>query len=82
MEVQRNHNGPRGFAMAISGMKSPHDVFNCPKRDNLWHKQVVTLRVEARETASRKLRDMLLDEADEILQTKHPSLGRFTERGA
>lgn len=67
---RRNVNGPRGFAMAMSGSKSPHDVYSCPLRDEDWHQQVVALRREASGTSSKKLETMLLEEAEEVLSNR------------
>jgi hypothetical protein len=65
--------GARGFAQAIGGGGSYHDSYHCPNREKPWHKQVVALREEARKTSSRKLTEMLREEADEVLATKTPT---------
>ena len=75
MDVKRNVNGPRGSVQAMSGGKSPHDVFTCPHREEQWHEQVVALRKEAKKTPSAKLEKLLLEEAEEILQSKECTKG-------
>lgn len=70
MECKRNCHGPRGWAMAMSGSKSYYDCFSCPHRGELWHKQVVKLRSAVRDTPSRKLADLFLEEVNEILDTR------------
>ncbi len=70
MKCRRNVNGPRGFAMAMSGSKQLHDSFDCPHREQDWHKQAVALREEARATASAIFQTALEKEADEIVSTR------------
>jgi len=70
MIEERNVNGPRSWAQAMGGGKSPHDVFECPHQEEQWHKQVVGLRREAGNSISKKLADIMLEEAEEILSSK------------
>jgi len=70
MDERRGCNGPRGFAQAMCGGKSPYDDFSCPHRKEQWHQQVVALRDEAGKTASAKIATALLAEADEIASTR------------
>ena len=70
MDVKRGVLGPRGFAQAMSGGGSRHDVYTCPHLEEDWHNQVLNLNQEARDTASARLTDILLQEAEEILQTR------------
>jgi len=70
MEVFRNALGPRGFAQAMGGGKSPHDAYTCPHRGEDWHEQVVALRQEAKKTPSMRLAKIMLEEAGDILETK------------
>lgn len=74
MDEMRNVEGPRSFVMAMSGRKSLHDTFLCPHSKDKWHKQVVALRAKARKSISRNLRDLLLSEAAEVLESKTPTL--------
>lgn len=67
---RRNVNGPRGFVMAMSGSKSLHDVYECPHRKEDWHLQVVALRREAAQTSSLLIENMLLKEAEQVLETR------------
>jgi hypothetical protein len=73
MNERRNVNGPRGFAMALSGSKELHDVFICPLRTEHWHIQAKKLREEARDTVSGKLAQMFMEEADEIISIRTPT---------
>lgn len=70
MDETRNCNGPRGWAMAMTGGKSPHDSFFCPHREEQWHRQVVALRQEAKNSVSGKIAAMLEAEAEEIMSTR------------
>ena len=76
MDCKRDCYGPRGFVMAISGSKSAYDQYECPNREETWHKQVISLRKEKRKTASTAI-EMLLDaEIETVLElrqhTKEP----------
>jgi len=70
MHVERACYGPTSSIMAMGGSKRHYDFFDCPLREELWHKQVSKLRDEARQTYSSKIRKILLEEADEVLATK------------
>ena len=70
MIMKRGCYGPRSFSSAMGGFKSYYDSFTCPDRDKNWHRQVVAIRDEARDTSSKKLERMLLKEAKEILAKK------------
>lgn len=70
MNETRNCNGPRGWIMAMTGSQSPYDFFCCPHREEPWHRQVVALRHEARNSASTKMAVMLEEEAEEIMSTR------------
>lgn len=74
MEVTRNVNGPRGFAMAMAGSKSLHDVFCCPLRDELWHKQATKLREAARSSFSAKLAAIYTEEAEQVIAERKPTV--------
>jgi len=74
MTEHRNCDGPTSFVMSISGSKRKHDAFYCPHRNKDWHKQVVAIRNEARDTSSLRLKNMLLDEADEVLESRKATM--------
>ena len=81
MRDKRDCYGPTSSIMAMSGSKRKYDSFICPLRDEDWHKQVVALRNEARNTASMKHKEMLLDEADEVLLTRKATMDVGPLRG-
>lgn len=70
MDEKRGCNGPRGFAMAMSGSKSPYDSWTCPNREEPWHQQVVALRNAMRETPSAKIALIMAEEVGEILSVR------------
>lgn len=70
MLVERDCYGSTSSIMAMSGSKRKYDFFQCPLRENLWHKQVIALRRKAMESCSANLREVLLLEADEVLKNK------------
>ncbi len=80
MNEIRDCNGPRGFAMAMSGSKSLHDYFSCPNMDDEWHKQVVLLRKEARESNSNAITTILLAEAEQVCCNRKPTKDKVFNR--
>jgi len=69
-EEHRNVNGPRGFAMAMSGSKSPHDAWYCPCYNERWHEQAEKLLDLAHSTPSKSLEGIYLQEAAEIIENR------------
>jgi hypothetical protein len=75
MIVRRNVLGPTGFAeaMLVQSGQSPghlHDAFRCEDREEHWHRQAKAIRDQARESPSKRLADLLIEEANEIVRTR------------
>ena len=70
MTVTRNVSGPTSFAAAMGRLHRLHDSFVCPSRDEDWHIQAKKLIQMAQETPSKRLEEMFLFEAQEILFKK------------
>ena len=75
MAVERNVLGPTGFAEAMlvrNGQSEGHlhDTFWCEDREKDWHQQAKAIRKQADETPSKRLADLLYEEADEIVRTQ------------
>lgn len=75
MSVKRNVLGPIGFAEAMlvrNGQSKGHlhDEFWCEDREESWHRQAKAIRDNALETPSKRLTDLLNEEADEIVRTR------------
>ena len=66
-DVSRNVHGPTGFAAAIGGLAKLHDAFDCPHSDTAWHEQAVNLAMQSEETASKRLRDLIRLDLQELL---------------
>jgi|SRR3990167_3199607 len=47
MDVERNVNGPTGFAEVMYGGKHLHDRFFCPFYSESWHKEIEALKYKA-----------------------------------
>lgn len=75
MDVERNVHGATGFAEAMAKSGHDHDLFTCVAREEMWHKQVYQLYEAGRESPSKRIENIMLDEAREILnnhkETKH-----------
>lgn len=74
MNEERACYGPTSSIMAMGGSKRHYDFFDCPDRQQLWHKQVVALRNKAGSTPSGRLKRMFLEEAEEILEKKEATV--------
>ncbi|MEK7637836.1 MAG: hypothetical protein AAB375_00180 [Patescibacteria group bacterium] len=70
MSVERNVLGPTSWAEAMGRKKHLHDEFRCPHLQSRWHQQAVTLLREARNTASERIRAIIISEAEEIVASK------------
>ncbi len=75
MTVKRNVLGATGFveAMAIQAGQTKghlHDKFVCKDREKSWHQQARAIRKMASESPSKRLADLLTEEADEIVRTR------------
>lgn len=68
MNVDRNCFGPRCMAEAMQKIGSHYDKFVCPCADNEWHKRVVDIRNEIKQTASLKLQNLLQSEVNELIE--------------
>lgn len=67
MVVRRNVLDATGWAQAMSGKKTLHDHFWCPHFEEKWHEKAERILKESEETASEKIRSILLSEVNEIL---------------
>jgi hypothetical protein len=68
MKVKRNVFSATGFVEAIGGGKHLHDSFICPDITKSWHRRILSLRNEARDTKSNRIKKILEEEILEILQ--------------
>lgn len=81
MDVRRGSNGPRGWAEAMGRNARPdreypptHDVFTCPHIEEGWHRQVLDLHREQKNTKSSIVRRIINSEIETILMTRQPTL--------
>ena len=70
MLVKRNVLGPTSFAGAMGGTKHLHDSFRCLHYEEDWHEHVVKMMSEARNTKSRRIRAIIVQEIKEVLSTR------------
>lgn len=82
MSATRNVLGPTSFAEAMAVRFGPsdghlHDEFGCNDRDETWHRQAKAIQIQARESASQRLSDLLTEEADELVRTRKHTKENF-----
>jgi hypothetical protein len=73
MAVIRNVVEPRSFAEAIGNLKSEHDTFICKNSYKDWHQKALDILQEAEKTSSEKLKEMLKNQAKEIIENRNQS---------
>lgn len=67
-EAEFDVYGPRSWIQSIRGSKYYYDYYFCPNIKEKWHKQVVDLRKEKKNTASSVIKDILEEEINTILE--------------
>lgn len=70
MEEHLDCYGPISFVESMAGSKHHHDLFICSDREEKWHKQVVALRKEKKNTASVVISSILEQEIKVVLDTQ------------
>jgi len=70
LDVIRDVLGPRSSIGAMFGHKSRHDSFCCPNAGDKWHDQALALLEMAYKTPSKVFEEMLLKEAEAIIQSR------------
>jgi len=65
--VEHNINGPTCYAAAMSGSKCLHDRATCPYSDMEWHEEARELMNEMRDTHSKRVRDLIEADLEELL---------------
>jgi len=80
MTVARDVVGPTGWAHAMTIRAGQakgrlHDEFHCERAEAAWHRQALALRQQAEQTPSKRLADLLTEEADEVVRTKAATRG-------
>ena len=70
MNVKRNVLGPTGWAEAMAKRKHRYDSFTCPYYEKDWHKKIINLINEARNTSSSNIIKIIEKEIYKILRTK------------
>ena len=70
MNVTRDVNGPTSWGGAMAKISHLHDSFVCPHIDDMWHLQAEKLHELAKETPSKVIEQLLLDEAKDIISKR------------
>ena len=67
MTEKRDCFGPTGWAEAMGKHGHAYDQFNCPHREEGWHKKIVALLQQGDEHLCRQVREMYIAEVNQIL---------------
>lgn len=70
MPVVKNRYGPTGSVEAMARHGHYHDRYECPNRDEQWHKQALALHKEIEKTPSQAISNLLTEELILVL-TEH-----------
>jgi hypothetical protein len=77
MDVQRNVNGPTGFAEAMGGGKHLHDSFSCPHAQEDWHNQARVLKQRIKDETSKSIAKILKKELKWVMENKKTTKKRY-----
>ena len=66
--VKRNVYGPSCFAAAVAKKYRHHDHFFCPHSDKAWHRQALELVRELEKTPSKRVREMIRMDLEDLLK--------------
>ena len=67
-EVSRDIEGAVSMATSMAGIKVKHDQFSCPNYDKDWHYKAYKLIREIEETHSKRLKELIRKDLNEILE--------------
>src|SRR5688572_27744985 len=70
LDVKRNVDGPTSWAEAVGKKSHLHDSFTCPNAGEDWHTQLIKLMEYRKSLPSRRLRDIIDGEIDELKLTR------------
>lgn len=70
MDVTRNVMGPRSWAGAMSGAKTPHDCYSCPNTEERWHIQARLLKRMMTDTPSPSLAAMFEKDLCDVIKRR------------
>lgn len=66
-EVHRGALGPTCWAEAMAKVNRPHDAFRCPYGEEAWHQTARELKQEIENSSSKRIRNMIRMNLEEIL---------------
>ncbi len=66
--VLYNVVGATSSADAMAGIVRSHDCFSCLNNEEDWHKQALDLLLEIERNPSLRLKEIMKDELDELIQ--------------
>ena len=65
--VKRNINTPTSFAESMAKRSHYVDMFSCSNNDKKWHQHAMALSTYISEIPSKKVKDLVQMELDEVL---------------
>lgn len=79
MEVERDCFGPTNYVGSIRYGRN-YDFFFCLNKEKLWHKQMLELWYNVRDTPSPSLRNMFIEDAKLILRNREPNIYVYSKK--
>lgn len=71
-DIQRDVVGATGFVEAMARHKHAHDRFICPHAEEDWHKETLKLVQEYENTRSKRLRNLIAQDINDMLDKHLP----------
>jgi len=73
--VIRDSVGPTSWAAAVGKLKTKHDYFYCPHREQPWHERALSLVEAIEDSPSQRVSELMRQDLIELLNKHGCNLG-------